>query len=73
MWESQDNVWVATCVNRLLMGTYLKGTFYDEGNDDLADKLRLFYGGISEEIIQRSMQSGATSQRSDPGLSVPEP
>lgn len=47
-----DNVWVVTCVNRLLMGTYLKGTFYDEGNEDIADKLRLFYGGIAEEIIQ---------------------
>lgn len=47
-----DNVWVATCVSRLLMGTYLKGTFYDEGNEDLADELRLFYGGIAEETIQ---------------------
>lgn len=48
-----DACWITNCVTPLLIGTYLKGSFYDEGNHDLEISLRLYYGTLSDLDIQK--------------------
>lgn len=48
-----DACWISNCVSPLLIGTYLKGSFYDDGNPDLENSLSLYYGSLADLDIQK--------------------